>query len=162
MPSGRRQALRSSPNSEGWAHYCEQMMVEEGYGAGDPRVELAELELALQRIGRLVAAVSLHTGRMSLEDASRMFEERCFMAPVNAAREARRGAIDPGTLSYTLGKWRILEMREEARRMLGSAFQLREFNDALLRQGGVPLPLAREGVLRELGRRHRAAAGAER
>jgi uncharacterized protein (DUF885 family) len=162
VPSRLRQALRSTANSEGWAHYCEQMMVEEGYGAGDPRIELAQLELALQRIGRLIAAVSLHTGRMSLADAGRMFEERCFMAPVNAAREARRGAIDPGTLSYTLGKWRILELREAARRMLGSAFKLREFNDALLRQGGVPLPLARDGVLRELGRRHRAAAGAER
>jgi uncharacterized protein (DUF885 family) len=162
VPSRLRQALRSTANSEGWAHYCEQMMVEEGYGAGDPRIELAQLDLALQRIGRLIAAVSLHTGTMTLADAGRMFEERCFMAPVNAAREARRSAIDSGTLSYTLGKWRILEMRQEARRMLGSTFRLREFNDVLLRQGGVPLPLARDGVLRELARRHRAAAGTER
>jgi uncharacterized protein (DUF885 family) len=91
-----------------------------------------------------------------------LFEERCFMAPVNAEREARRAAVDPGVLSYTLGKWRILELREEARRMLGPAFRLREFNDALLRQGAVPLPLAHDGVLRELGRRHRSAAGNER
>jgi uncharacterized protein (DUF885 family) len=99
---------------------------------------------------------------MSLEDASRMFEERCFMAPVNAAREARRGALDPGTLAYTLGTWRILQIREEAQRMLGDSFQLAEFHDVLLRQGGVPLPLARDGVLRELARRHRAAAGSDR
>src|SRR5262249_50819640 len=113
VPSRLRQALRSTANTEGWAHYCEQMMIEEGYGAGDPRLELAQLDLALQRIGRLIAAISLHTGRMSLADASQMFEERCFMAPVNAAREARRGALDPGDLAYTLGKWRLLERRNE-------------------------------------------------
>jgi len=99
---------------------------------------------------------------MSIADAGRLFEERCFMAPVNAAREARRGALDPGYLAYTLGKWRILALRDEARRLLGPAFRLREFHDVLLRQGGVPLPLAREGVLHELSRRHRAAEGAER
>src|SRR5262249_6562546 len=162
VPSRLRQALRSTANTEGWAHYCEQMMIEEGYGAGDPRLELAQLDLALQRIGRLIAALSLQTGSRSLADASQMVEECCFMAPVNAAREARRGAIDPAYLSYALGKWRILELRDDARRMLGAAFSLREFHDVLLRQGGVPLPLAREGVLRELARRHRATAGNER
>ena len=162
VPSRLRQALRCGTNTEGWAHYCEQMMIEEGYGMWDPRIELAQLELALRRIGRLIAGISLHTGRMSIADAARLFEERCYMAPVNAAREARRGTLDPGYLVYTLGKWRILELRDEARRALGPAFRLREFHDVLLAQGGVPLPLAREGVLHELARRHRAAAGAER
>ena len=83
------------------------------------------------------------------------------MAPVNAAREARRGALDPGYLAYTLGKWRILQMRERAQRMLGPEFKLREFHDVLLRQGGIPLPLVRDGVLRELAQRHRATAGGE-
>ena len=134
-------------------------MVEEGYGGGDPRIELAQLEMALRRIGRLIAGISLHTGAMSLDDAARMFEERCFMAPVNAVREARRGTSDPGYLVYTLGKWRILQIRDEARPMLGPAFRLREFHDVFLRQGGVPLALAREGVLAELARRPRAAGG---
>ncbi|HEY2953856.1 MAG TPA: DUF885 domain-containing protein [Candidatus Eisenbacteria bacterium] len=162
VPSRLRQALRCGTATEGWAHYCEQMMVEEGYGNGDPRIELAQLELALRRIGRLIVGISLHTGGMSLEDAARLFEERCYMAPVNAAREARRGALDPTYLVYTLGKWRILAMRDEARRMLGPAFRLGEFHDALLHQGGVPLPLAREGVLAELARRHRAAVEGQR
>jgi uncharacterized protein (DUF885 family) len=162
VDSRLRQALRSTANTEGWAHYCEEMMVEQGYGGGDPRIELAQLELALQRIGRLIAAISLHTGRMSVAEAARMFEERCYMAPVNAAREARRGALDPGYLSYTLGKWRILQIRDEAQQMLGSVFRLSEFHDVLLRQGGVPLPLARDGVMRELARRHHAVAGDDR
>jgi uncharacterized protein (DUF885 family) len=162
VPARLRQALRSTAYTEGWAHYCEQMMLEEGYGAGDPAIELAQLDLALQRIGRLIASLSLQTGRMSLADASRLFEERCNMAPVNAAREARRAAVDLDDLAYTLGKWRILGLRNEAQRMLGPAFRLREFHDVLLAQGAVPLRLAREGVLRELGSRHHTTAGGDR
>jgi uncharacterized protein (DUF885 family) len=161
VPSRVRQALRCASNSEGWAHYCEQMMVEEGFGRGDPRIELAQLALALSRIGRLIVGISLHTQGMTLEQAERLFEERCYLAPVNAAREARRGALDPTYLVYTLGKWRILALREEARRALGDRFDLRAFHDALLRQGGVPLPLAREGVLRQLVRRNGSRAGAK-
>jgi uncharacterized protein (DUF885 family) len=162
VPSRLRQALRCGSNSEGWAHYCEQMMVERGWGGGDLRTELAQLELALQRLGRLIVGISLHTRGMTLEEAQQLFEKRCFMGPVNAAREARRGALDPTYLVYSLGKWRILGMRDEARALLGPGFSLREFHDTLLRQGGVPLPLAREAVLRELARRHRAPSGARR
>jgi uncharacterized protein (DUF885 family) len=162
LPSKLRQALVSEANTGGWGCYCEQMMVEQGYGSGDPRMELAELDLALLSIGRLIAAISLQTGAMTPEDASRMFEERCFQAPVNAAREARLAAIQPLALSETLGKWRILELRDDAQRMLGPAFRLREFHDVFLHQGAMPLPLAREAVLRELSRRHGAAAGTER
>jgi hypothetical protein len=147
---------------EGWAHYCEQMMVEEGLGSGDPRIELAWHERSLAGAGRLVAAISLHIGAMSLEDAAHMFEERCFLPPLDAAREARRAARDPGCMAGTLGKWRILALRGEASAMLGPDFRLREFHDVLLRQGPIPLPLAREGVLGELARRHRAAGGQER
>src|SRR5574341_425041 len=99
---------------------------------------------------------------MSLEEAARMFEERCFLPPLDAAHEARRAARDPGCMAEALGKWRILALRGEAGRMLGPAFRLREFHDALLRQGPIPLPLARDGVLGELARRHRAAGGQER
>jgi len=162
VPSRLRQALRSGSNTEGWAHYCEQMMVEEGFGGGDPGVELTQLALALRRIGRFIVGISIHTQGMTVEEAQRLFEERCYMAPVNAAREARRGALDPTYLVYTLGKWRILELREEARRMPGDRFRLRAFHDALLRQGGVPLPLAREAVLRELAGRPSPRSGARR
>jgi uncharacterized protein (DUF885 family) len=154
LPSRLRQVLGSGSNSEGWAHYCEQMAIEEGYGGGDPRYELAQLQLALQRLGRFVVGISMHTRGMTLEEAQRVFEERCAMEPVNAAREARRGALDPTYLVYTLGKWRILELREEARRQLGPSFRLGAFHDAFLRQGHSALPVVRAALLAEIdGRR---------
>ena len=145
-----RQVLSAGSNTEGWAHYCEQMMIEEGYGGGDPRYELAQLSLAIGRIGRLIVGISMHTQGMTYDEAEKLFEQRCYMAPINAAREARRGALDPTYLVYTLGKWRILELRDEVRRRLGPRFRLREFHDVFLKQGGSPLPVVRAAVLREL------------
>jgi uncharacterized protein (DUF885 family) len=145
-----RQVFGSGSNTEGWAHYCEQMAIEQGYGRGDPRYELAQLDLALQRIGRFIVGISLHTQGMTYEEAEKLFEEQCYMAPINATREARRGTIDPTYLVYTLGKWRILELRDEVAARLGARFNLRAFHDALLRQGSSPLPVVRAGVLKEL------------
>ena len=152
-----RQVLSAGSNTEGWAHYCEQMMIEEGYGGGDPRYELAQLSLAIGRIGRLIVGISMHTQGMTYDEAEKLFEQRCYMAPINAAREARRGALDPTYLVYTLGKWRILELRDEVRRRLGPRFRLREFHDVFLKQGGSPLPVVRAAVLRELDS-HRSAS----
>ncbi|HEY6865723.1 MAG TPA: DUF885 domain-containing protein [Candidatus Eisenbacteria bacterium] len=153
-----RQAFGCGTNIEGWAHYCEQLAIEQGYGGGDPRYELAQLELALQRLGRFVVGLSLHTQDMSQEEAVRVFQEQCYMAPVNAEREARRGALDPTYIVYTLGKWRIFELREELRRRMGRRFDLRAFHDAFLRQGPSPLPVVRRALLRELAR-DRSPAG---
>jgi len=152
VPSRLRQFLGSGSNTEGWAHYCEQMAIEEGYGGGDPRYELAQLLLALQRLGRLVAGISLHTQGMTYDQAVKLFEDRCWMSPVNAAREARRGMLDPTYLVYTLGKWRVLELRDEVRRRLGPGFKLREFHDAFLRQGSSALPVVRAAMPHELER----------
>ena len=150
VPSRLRQVSSAASNTEGWAHYCEQMAIEEGFGGGDPRFELAQLAMAQQRIGRLVVGISMHTQGMTYEEAVRLFEERCAMAPVNAEREARRGAIDPTDLAYTLGKWRILELRDEVRHGLGARYSPRVFHDAFLKQGGSPLPLVRAAMLRAL------------
>jgi len=143
-PSRLRQAWLCRSTSEGWAHYCEQMMIEQGYGGGDPRYELAQLALAAQRLGRLIVGISMHTRGMTYPEGAALFQERCFMAPANAAREAGRAAMDPTDLVYTLGKWRILELRDGLRARLGERFSLRAFHDALLLAGGAPLPVAGE------------------
>jgi len=150
VPSRLRQAFGCGSNTEGWAHYCEQLAIEQGYGGNDARYELAQQLLALQRLGRLVVGLSLHTQGMAYEEAVRVFEEQCYMAPVNAEREARRGALDPTYLVYTLGKWRILELRDELKQRLGARFDLRVFHDAFLAQGPSPLPVVREALLRQL------------
>ena len=145
-----RGALGCRSNIEGWAHYCEQMAVEEGFGRGEPRTEFAQQWLALQRLGRLVVGLSMHTAGMSEAQATSFFEEQCWMTPITAARETRRGALDPTYLVYTLGKWRILELREEVKAALGARYTPRAFHDALLDQGIAPLPVVRAGVLRRL------------
>lgn len=150
LPSRVRQAFPCGTATEGWAHYCEQMAIEQGFGGDDPRYEFAQQAQALQRLGRLVVGISLHTAGMTLAEAQRVFEHDCYMAPITAQREARRGALDPTYLVYTLGKWRILELRDEVHARLGDRFSLRTFHDALLRQGGSPAPVARAGVLRLL------------
>ena len=151
VPFPIRQAFGSASGSEGWAHYCEQMAIEAGFGDGDPRYEFAQLYLAMQRLGRFVVGISLHTKGMTYDEAVTLFEERCYMPPVNAAREARRGTSDPTYLVYTLGKWRILALREECRTALGDRFSLRDFNDAVVAQGPVAAPVLRAAVLRALG-----------
>ncbi|HTM57862.1 MAG TPA: DUF885 domain-containing protein [Candidatus Udaeobacter sp.] len=148
-----RAALGCRSNIEGWAHYCEQMMLEQGFAAGDARTELAQQWLALQRLGRLIVGLSLHTGGMTEAEATAFFEQQCWMSPITAAREARRGAIDPTYLVYTLGKWRILELRDEVRAALGDRYSARAFHDALLAQGSAPLPIVRAGVLHTLAGR---------
>ncbi|MGH7740506.1 MAG: DUF885 domain-containing protein [Candidatus Eiseniibacteriota bacterium] len=157
-----RASLGCGTNIEGWAHYCEQMAVEQGYGGGDPRIEIEQQWAALQRLGRLVAGLSIHTAGMTQEQAEELFEEQCWMKPINAAREARRGALDPTYLVYTLGKWHILDLREEVRAALGDRYSPKVFHDALLRQGVVPLPLVRCGVLHELAGRDLAPEDAGR
>src|SRR5580765_5605894 len=150
ISSRLRQAFPSASSSEGWAHYCEQLAIEQDFGGGDPRYALAQQLLALQRLGRLVVGISINPHGMTLADAQHLLEDRCLMAPANAEREARRGTSDPTYLVYTLGKWRLLELRDECRRRLGARFSLKKFHDAFLRQGPVPLPLARLGVLKAL------------
>jgi uncharacterized protein (DUF885 family) len=149
-PTRMHQGFSCGTSTEGWAHYCEQMMLEQGFGGGDPRAELAQLDLALQRLGRMVVGLSMHTGTMTLEEATRLFQEQCWMPRVNAEREARRGTIDPTYLVYTLGKWRILELRDELRAQLGPRFDLRVFHDAFLHQGPIPISIARAALLTEL------------
>jgi uncharacterized protein (DUF885 family) len=87
---------------------------------------------------------------MTYDDAVLLFENQCYMAPINAEREARRGTLDPTYLVYTLGKWRILDLRAEIQQRLGSRFDLGRFHDDFLRQGNSALPVVREAMLHEL------------
>ena len=86
-------------NAEGWAHYCEQMMVDEGFGGGDPRIRLAQLQEALLRDCRYVVGVKLHTQGMTVEDGAKLFIEKGFQEPANGYEEARRGGLQPAHLS---------------------------------------------------------------
>ena len=97
---------------EGWAHYTEEMMIEEGWGSGDSRVEMAYIHEALVRLCRYVSIVELHRGTMTLSESQNLFEKKAMMRPVSARKEAERGVFDPGYLFYTLGKFQVRDIRD--------------------------------------------------
>jgi uncharacterized protein (DUF885 family) len=132
--------------TEGWAHYCEEMMVDAGLGDGDPRARLAMLQDALLRDCRYVSSIRMHTQGWTWEDATRFFMENAFLDRLPAEREAKRGTWDPGYLNYTLGKLMIKKLRSDYFAGHRQA-TLKEFHDALLALGAPPLGLAREHLL---------------
>lgn len=134
-------------NAEGWAHYAEQMMFDEGYAADQPRLRLGQIQDALLRNARFVVGIELHTGKMTFEEGVRFFIEEGRQTPANARREALRGTSDPTYLVYTLGKLQILELREDYRKRMGDRFTLRDFHDTLMKQGSVPLKIIRRAML---------------
>ena len=131
---------------EGWAHYCEEMMVEMGFQGGDPKYRMAQLMDALLRDSRYISSIRMHVRGGSWEDATRFFMENAFMDRLPAEREAKRGTFDPGYLNYTLGKLMIKKLRADWMAAHPGA-SLREFHDAFLALGAPPLGLAREALL---------------
>jgi uncharacterized protein (DUF885 family) len=141
-----RKLIFCGTNAEGWAHYSEQMMVDEGFGGGDPKMRLAQLQEALLRDCRYVVGIKLHTQGMTVEEGAKVFVEKGFQEPANGLAESRRGAYNPTYLYYTLGKLEIQKLRDEYRAKTGSS--LKQFHDAFVAQGGLPIPLVRKMILR--------------
>jgi uncharacterized protein (DUF885 family) len=138
-----RKVYHSSSFVEGWAHYCEQLAVEEGLGAGSHDAELGELQDALLRNCRLLSAIGLHTEGWTVERATELFRKEAHLDRLPAEREAIRGTFDPEYFCYTLGKLAILDAR---RRLLATKFggSLRRFHDAVLGAGCPPIGLLEE------------------
>ena len=132
---------------EGWAHYCEQMMVEEGFRKNDHAVRLGQLSEALVRLCRLIVGIRLHCEDLSVEQGVRFFREEAFLEDASARREAERGTFDPGYVLYTAGKLMVLKLRDDYKGQAGAAYSLRGFHDALLANGTVPLWLHRALLL---------------
>ena len=147
FPTKTRKLISCGTNAEGWAHYSEQMMIEEGFGNGDPKIRLAQLQEALLRDARYVVGIKLHTAGWTVEDGAKYFREKAFQEPANAYEEARRGAYNPTYLYYTLGKLQIYKLREDYRRAKGSTFTLQAFHDEFVRQGSIPIKLIRRILL---------------
>ena len=132
---------------EGWAHYCEQMMIDEGFRRDDPSVRLGQLAEALIRLCRFVVGVRLHCEDMSVEQGVRFFKDEAFLEDVSARREAERGTFDPSYIVYSLGKLMVLKLREDYKSKAGAKYSLRQFHDTLLGNGTVPLWLHRALML---------------
>lgn len=155
-PSKVRKLLGSSSNAEGWAHYCEQMMLDEGYGqpgvgAKNDResklLRLGQLQDALLRDARFVVGIKMHTQNMSMDDATDFFVKEGYQSHNTGVVETKRGTADPTYLYYTLGKLQILKLRADVQQKEGSAFSLQAFHDEFLKQGSPPIRVVRRAML---------------
>jgi uncharacterized protein (DUF885 family) len=146
-PSKVRKLLGANSNAEGWAHYCEQMMIDEGYGAGDLKLRLGQLQDALLRNARYIAGIQMHTGRMTFDQAVEFFVKEGMQTRSTAVVESKRGTSDPTYLYYTLGKLEILKLREDYKKMRGASYNLLEFHDTFLKQGFPPIKIVRRAML---------------
>ncbi|MGO9838328.1 MAG: DUF885 domain-containing protein [Polyangiaceae bacterium] len=150
-PTRVQKAYASYSFVEGWAHYAEEMMIDQGFGTADAANELAMLRGALLRNCRFAASLAIHTRGMTVEQVEKRFVTDCHQDVATAHEQAVRGTFDPGYFAYTLGKLQILELRDAAKKSLGERFSLRRFHDALLAHGSPPLALIHDRVMREAG-----------
>jgi uncharacterized protein (DUF885 family) len=147
LSSKVRKLIGCGTDSEGWAHYSEQMMLDEGYGNGDLKLRLGQLQDALLRNARYIAGIQMHTGKMTLEQATDFFVKEGYQTRPIAEKEAKRGTSDPTYLVYTLGKLEILKLRDDYKKMKGAEYSLGEFHDAFLKQGAAPIKIVRRALL---------------
>jgi uncharacterized protein (DUF885 family) len=141
-----RKLLGAASNAEGWAHYAEQMMLDEGI-SDDPRMRLGQLQDALLRNARYIVGIEMHTGKRTFEQGVEFFVKEGYQPHEVAVRETKRGTSDPTYLYYTLGKLEILKLREDYRRMKGAEFKLEEFHDNFMKQGFPPIKIVRRALL---------------
>jgi uncharacterized protein (DUF885 family) len=146
---------------EGWAHYCEKMMLDEGYGSATSstpseedvkraaKYRMAQADEALLRLCRLCVSIKMHTQKMSIDEATKFFQENCYYEEKPARQEAMRGTFDPGYLNYTLGKLQILKLRDDYKAEQGDEFSLQKFHNELLNHGMPPIRLLREIMLKD-------------
>jgi uncharacterized protein (DUF885 family) len=150
FPSDVRKVLGAPSNSEGWAHYCEQMVIDQGFHAGDPKYRLAQIHDALLRDARFIAGIRLHTQGMTREQAEELFVKEGYQPRPVARAESKRGTADPTYGYYTMGKLMILKLRDDYKarqEQSGAPFSLQEFHDRFIRLGPLPLPLVRKAML---------------
>ena len=144
-----RKSIMFAPASfvEGWAHYCEEMMMDAGFGRQDHSVKLGQLAEALIRLARFIVCIRLHAEDMSVEQGMRFFRDEAFMEENSARREAERGTFDPTYLVYSVGKLMLMKLRNDYRQQQGRSFSLRTFHDTLLSHGTAPFWLHRQLML---------------
>lgn len=143
-PSAVVKSFCSSFFTEGWAHYAEEMMWDAGFGAGDPRLRIGQLQNALLRDARFLASLGLHTRGMTVEEATKLFQEKAFLGPASARQQAMRGTFDAMYLGYTLGKLMIKKLRDDWKAKVGADYSLQAFHETLLSTGCQALPLLRD------------------
>jgi uncharacterized protein (DUF885 family) len=151
FPSDVRKVYGAATNSEGWAHYDEQMMFDEGFHATDPKYHLAQLQDALLRNVRFIVGIKMHTQGMTIDEATKLFEMQAHQPRPVAVSEAKRGTSDALYGYYTMGKLMILKLRDDYKTKHGADYSLQKFHDEFIKLGPLPLPLIRRQMLGSIG-----------
>ena len=142
-----RKLTGAGSNAEGWAHYAETMVLDEGLYNNDPRYRLAQLVDALLRDCRYIVGIRMHTEGMTMEQAQEFFVKEGHQVPVVGEMETKRGTGDPTYLMYTLGKLEILKLREDYKKKLGAQFSLQDFHDRFIKSGNPPIKIVRRELM---------------
>lgn len=142
-----RKLTAAGSNAEGWAHYSEEMVLDEGLYNNDPKFRLAQLVDALLRDCRYIVGIRMHTQGMTMEQAKEFFVQEGRQQPVVGEMETKRGTGDPTYLMYTLGKLEILKLREDYRRKMGNSFSLQDFHDRFIKAGSPPVKIVRRELM---------------
>ena len=143
VKSRLRKSTLCAPTSfiEGWAHYAEQMILDEGFEHGNAEIRLGQLAESLTRLARTIVGIRLHAEDLSVEQGVRFFREEAYLEEGTARQEAERGTFDPSYVLYALGKQMMVKLRtdaEEAARSKNDGFSLQRFHDNVLGHGSVP------------------------
>jgi uncharacterized protein (DUF885 family) len=142
-----RKLTGAGSNAEGWAHYSETMVLDEGLYNNDPRYRLAQLVDALLRDSRYIVGIRMHTEGMTMDQAKEFFVKEGHQVPVVGEMETKRGTGDPTYLMYTLGKLEILKLREDYRQKMGAQFSLQDFHDRFIKAGSPPIRIVRRELM---------------
>jgi uncharacterized protein (DUF885 family) len=155
-----RKVLGANTNIEGWAHYTEQMMLDQGYAApsadATPEqireaklIRLGQLQDALLRDARFVNSIKLHTGQFTFDQAVDFFVTDGYQSHATGLVETKRGTADATYLYYTLGKLEIMKLRADMMKKEGTAFNLETFHNGFMRQGFAPIKIIRKAMLND-------------
>jgi uncharacterized protein (DUF885 family) len=146
-PSKIAKIIDCGSNVEGWAHYCEQMMVEQGLENGDKKLKMVMIHDALLRCCRYIVGISMHTKGMSMDEGIKFFVNEGYQEKANAERETKRGTMDPTYLVYTLGKLQIIALRDDYKKLKGAEFSLKDFHNKIMETGAPPIKIIRQIIM---------------
>jgi uncharacterized protein (DUF885 family) len=132
--------------AEGWAHYGEELMIEQGLAKDAPELHIGQLLNALLRNVRYMCAIGLHTKGMTVAQCEQMFKDKAYQDAGNARQQASRGTYDPAYLNYTMGKLMIRQLRADWQAANPNR-SIKQFHDQFLSYGGPPIPLVRVQML---------------
>jgi uncharacterized protein (DUF885 family) len=139
-PSKIRRVLQSGVFAEGWAVYTEQMMLDQGFGDGDPALRLHQLKFYLRAVVNSILDQRMHTMGMTDDQAMKLLVDAAFQSEAEARLKVIRSKQSPVQLStYFAGRTAFYRLRNQTQRRLGAKFDLAKYHEAVLSHGTLPV-----------------------